>query len=100
MLDSVTMSDRDGQKVATSSESWDRKAVRLVSDPGLPAPRRDQALALRARPRGHELALEDSAARRRTRPPPGGGHEHVSQVTTQANRERNAPVENDDPPAS
>lgn len=93
------MSDLDGLKVAMSSESRDRRAVRLVSDPGLPAPRRDQALALRARPRGHAPALEDSAARRRTRPP-GGGHEHESQVTTQANRERTAPVEHNDLPAS
>lgn len=98
----MTMSDLDGQRVVTSSESRTRRAVRLICDSGLPAPGwRDQAHASRAQPRSHEMALQDGAARRRTTWPPSGGHEHEAlEATMQVNRERNAPVENDDLPAS
>jgi hypothetical protein len=85
VLDLVTMSDRDEGRVAPSSESWTRSTERLVLDPGLPAhARRDQALALRAQPRGHELALEGGTARSAARWPATGpgGHRQLTSETT------------------
>jgi hypothetical protein len=92
VLFTSTMRGLDGVvAVARSSEDSDPSTVRLISDPGRPAPAwRDQALALRAHPRGHDPVLAQGGA-----PPlPNGSHAHGQAVASA--RENCAHVENAD----
>jgi hypothetical protein len=91
----VTTRDFDRRRVALWSERSVRSTMRLISDSGLPASRRDQALALRAQPREDEPAFEKKTGA----PMLPGGSDEPGQASTSA-AARNAHVADTRPTAS